>query len=401
MSNLFTKKYSPKKIDDIPQKIAMQALKVFVQTHKTQKKKAALLYGPTGTCKSCAVHTLAKELDLEIIEVNASDFRNSDQLLSKVGEASKQQSLFSQSKIILVDEVDGISGNADRGGVPTLASVIAETKFPIIMTANDPWDSKFSALRSKSVMIEFEQLDANAICNILKDICDKESIKYDETALKTLARRSGGDLRAALNDLQVLSIDNELTSEKLVQDLSRNKIDTLMDALIKILKSTDVSVAAGAFDNVEEELDMCMLWLEENVHKEYLNPADLARAYEALSKADVFLGRIRKRQHWRFLSYANTIMSAGVAVAKREKNKNFVKYSPTMRLLKIWQNNKKYAARNSVVEKLANQTHCSKHKTMQSTLPFAKQAFKNNQDFSASLIKTLKLEEEEIVWLNS
>ena len=399
MSIPFIKKYEPKSILDIPQQFAVQKLKEFVANHKQHKKKAALIYGSSGTCKSCAVYAVARELDLELIEVNASDFRNSAEIESKIGQALKQQSLFSQCKLILVDEIDGISGVQDRGGVPALAGLIADAKFPVVMTANDPWDSKFSSLRSKSLMIEFPLIDVNAMVAILKHICDAEKISYEESLLRSIARRCSGDLRGAINDLQVLACDKVLHAEKLSQDLSRDRVDNMINALMKIFKSSDVSVAAGAFDAIEEDVNQRMLWLQENVHKEYSNCGDLSRAYDFLSRADVFIGRVHRRQHWRFLYYANALMTAGVAVAKSEKSKSFVKYTPTMRLLKIWQNNRKYAARNSIVEKLCAATHCSKSKTLQSGLPFFKHSFKNNADFAAGFARALKLEEEESEWM--
>ncbi len=399
MTKLFTQKYAPTKSADVPQQKAIKQLKEFITTYKVQKKKAVLIYGQAGTCKSSAVYAIANELNLEIIEVNASDFRNKEQLELTIGQASKQQSLFGTGKIILMDEVDRVTGNKDRGGIPTPASIIAETKFPIVMTANDPWDSKFSTLRSKSLMIEFAPIDAASLFIILKNVCDKEGIIYDETALKILCRRTGGDLRAALNDLHILTSDKKLSVEKLSQNLSRNKTETMFNALFKILKSTDIEITAKAFDDVDEDIDKCMLWLDENIPKEY-NGEDLARAYEMLSKADVFLGRIRRRQHWRFLSHANTLMTAGVSAAKNEKKKGFTKYVQPMRLLKIWQANRKYAARKSIVEKIAAQTHTSTRKTLQETLPHFKQVFQNNKEFADEQTKILKLEEE-VEWLAS
>lgn len=401
MSIPFIKKYEPKSVLDIPQQFAVQKLKEFVVGHRQQKKKAVLIYGPAGTCKSCSVHAIAKELGLELVEVNASDFRNSDGLESKVGGALKQQSLFSQGKIILVDEVDGISGNQDRGGVPTLVGLIADAKFPVVLTANDPWDSKFSSIRSKCLMLEFPVIDIDAMVLVLRRICDAEKISFDESSLRSVARRCGGDLRGAINDLQVLTGDNVLSADKLGQDLSRNKVDSMMNALLKIFKSSDVAVAVSALDAVDEDVDECMLWLQENVHKEYSDCHDLARAYDFLSRADVFLGRIRRRQHWRFLSYASGLMTAGVAVSKSEKPRGFVKYTPTMRLLKIWQANRKYAPRTAIVEKLGVIAHCSKSKILQSGLPFFRYAFKNNKLFADGFSRALKLEEEEIEWLSS
>src|SRR3989338_1710107 len=114
----FTEKYSPKTIKGIVgQDESLKQLSDFVVNYQKQKKKAAFIYGPTGSGKTCSAHAIGKGLNLEIIEVNASDFRNADGINSILGGALRQQSLFSVGKLILVDEVDGLAGNPDRGGV--------------------------------------------------------------------------------------------------------------------------------------------------------------------------------------------------------------------------------------------------------------------------------------------
>ena len=183
----------------------------FATNYSKQKKKALLLHGPAGTGKTAAIQALAKKTGLELIEVNASDYRNADEINSKIGNAIKQQSLFATSKIILVDELDGISGTEDRGGIAALASLIQQSKFPIILIANDPWDSKFNPLRTKSILIEFPAINMTEMVPVLQRILEKEKIKADEIVIKTLARRSGGDLRGAITDLQTLSQINALT----------------------------------------------------------------------------------------------------------------------------------------------------------------------------------------------
>ena len=49
------------------------------------KKRAALIYGMPGNGKTSAVHALANEKELELIEVNASDVRNAEAIKSKLG----------------------------------------------------------------------------------------------------------------------------------------------------------------------------------------------------------------------------------------------------------------------------------------------------------------------------
>ncbi len=393
------KKYTPSKICDIPQANVVK-LKNFVVDFKKEKKSAALLYGPAGSCKSCAVYAIAKELDLEIVEVNASDVRNADQINEKVGNALKQQSLFFRKKVVLVDEIDGISGTKDRGGVPALVKLLQNSAFPVVLTANNPWDKKFNKLRSSSVMLEFDSPDHLAIYDILKNICETESVKFDESALKMLARRSGGDLRAAINDLQSLSQMNKKITKDILDSLGeRNKEESINQALLKVFKSTDPSIAKNAFDSVNMNVDEVMLWVEYNCPREYKNNVDIARAFDALSKADVYKGRIRRRQHWRFLVYVFALISAGVAVAKDAKYAGAIKYMQTTRLLKMWQAKMKYGQRKSIASKIAEKTHCSTKRALESSLPYLQQVFKNNVGMAAQMTEELDLDEKEVEWL--
>ena len=172
-----TRKYEPRTCKEIiGQDSSLRELQNFIINFKKQKKKAALIYGPSGTGKTCSVYALANELGLEVYEVNASDFRNAEQINQKVGSAIKQHSLFSKGKIILVDEIDGLSGTRDRGGISAIAQLIEETTFPIILTATNPWDDKFSRLRSRSTLVKFDHLAPECVFKILNSILSPRNI---------------------------------------------------------------------------------------------------------------------------------------------------------------------------------------------------------------------------------
>ena len=395
-------KYIPKTTKEIfGQDISIKQLKNFISNFGKEKKNSALLYGPSGTGKTCSVYAIANEIGYEVIEVNASDFRNAEQINLKVGNAIKQRSLFAKGKIILVDEIDGLSGHQDRGGIQAITKLIQDSAYPIILTATNPFDNKFSSLRSKSNLIEFKQLDYFSIFNILKRICEHEKIKYKEDVLKALSRRAGGDARAAINDLQMLSQQKkELTKDSLEELSDRNKVDKIMTALNKIFKTTDLNVAISAFDNVEEDLNEQLLWIDENLPKEYTKPVELAKAYEMLSKADVFNRRIKRWQHYRFLVYINALITAGIASAKNEKYKNLVEYKPTGRILKLWWASQKAAKKKAIAEKIAMKTHSSKKEILKSTMPYLPIMFRN-KELRNNLINQLDLNEEEVDWLKS
>ena len=395
-------KYKPKSIKDVQgQDSQIEKLKDFIINHNRQKKKAALIYGPSGVGKTSAAYAIANDLNYEVCETNASEFRNSDQINQKVGNAIKQQSLFAKGKIILVDEIDGLSGHEDRGGIQAVTKLIGGSSYPLILTATNPFDNKFSSLRSKSNLIEFKALDYLSIFNALKKICEHEKIEYNEDVLKALSRRAGGDARAAINDLQALTQDKkELSIESLGELADRNKTDNIMTALNKIFKTTDLKIAISAFDNVEEDLNEQLLWIDENLPKEYTKPEELAKAYEMLSKADVFNRRIRRWQHYRFLVYINALITAGIASAKNEKYKNLVQYKPTGRILKLWWANQKAAKKKEIAARIAEKTHSSKKEILKNTMPYLPIMFKN-KEMRDSIINYLNLDEEEEEWMKS
>ncbi len=398
---IWIKKYVPKKLSEMESQLeAVASMKVFAENFRKQKKKALLLYGPTGNGKTSSVYALANELNYEIIEINASDFRNEAVINSVIGSAAKQQSLFFKSKIILIDEIDGLSGNQDRGGVSAISKLLEETSFPIIMTSNDPWDKKFNALRKASTLIQFKMLSQSSIFNVIKKICEAEKIQYDETALKSLARRSGGDLRGAINDLQTLSqASRKLTSAELETLSDREREVSILNALALIFKTTDPKIALGATEYTAEDTDDFFLWIAENLPKEYTKPQDLAKAYDALSRADVFRGRIRRWQHWRFLSYINDYLTAGVALAKDEKYSRFVQYTPTGRILKLWIANQKNAKKKAIAEKISEKTHSSSKEILRSTLPYLARIFKSSRKMSEEIAEEFRLDKDEADWL--
>ena len=394
-----TRRYQPIHCRDlVGQDSAVRELKDFVTNFKKQKKKAVLLYGPSGVGKTCSIYALAHDLNYEVLEVNASDFRNKEQINSVVRNAIEQRSLFSRGKIILVDEVDGLSGDADRGGIQAITSLIEDSSYPLILTMTNPYDFKFSSLRSKCNPIKFEPLDYLSTFNILKKICEKEKIKFEEDALKALSRRAGGDARAAINDLQAIAEEGNITKNAVDELSQRNQIENMLSALTKVFKTTKADIAKDAFENVEEDIDERFLWVDENLPREY-SGVDLARAYDMLSKADVYRGRIRRWQHWRFLVYIDALMTAGIATAKKEKNKATVEYKPTGRLLKIFWANQKNAKKKAIAAKIAKYTHCSKKKAYQTTLPYIKFIFENNKKMTEEIAEELRLEKEEVEWL--
>lgn len=386
-----TEKYRPNTLSEIKgQDSAIEKLKIFFTSYARglTKKKAILFAGPAGTGKTSLAIALAKELQYELFELNASDLRNRKKLDEVMKPSTEQSSLFAKSKIILIDEVDGVTAT-EYGGLAELIVLIERSQFPIIVTCNDIWQSKFSLLRQKCELVSIKEVSYLDTLELLKDITKKENKTLSESILKVIAARARGDLRAALNDLQsIIELENPEEDFAL-----REKSQSIFEAIKEILKVRTNKKTIEAFDNVDEDSDQIMLWLEENIPQEYRGE-DLAKAFEALSKADIFKGRIYRQQYWHFLVYQNFFLTAGVASAKGSKNlvNRFTKYNPPKRILKIWMINQREAKKKSIAAKFAELTHTSKKRALKD-FPLIS-IITNNQAY-----KELELTDDEVTYI--
>jgi replication factor C large subunit len=397
----WNEKYNLKRIDD--SKIHLEQisqLKEYIANYskiKKLKKKAVLIHGVTGIGKTTLVYALANSLGLEVIEMNASDYRDKKSIDDKIGLASKQKSLFFSGKIILIDEIDNTSGMKDRGAIAEISRVVEESAFPVIMTAIDPWDSKLSPIRKISQLIELKDVSYIQISEIFRSICDSENIEYDDYCINTLARRCGSDIRAGINDLQTLVSSGKLNKENIEDLYDRNKSQTMPRVLQIIFKSKDYNLLKDAFNDVDSNFDEIVLWLEENLPNEYKNPEDLYTAFDYISKSDIFAGRIRRRQHWRFLVYIFSFLGVGVGLSKKEKNTSFITYKPTSRILKMWITNRKNMKRKALSEKISVRNHISKKEAFRD-YKFYKQ-FSKKKEFMESMVEDFELDKDDIASL--
>jgi len=397
-------KYRPKKIADVVNQDS--AKKQFIQWLESwlkgkPLKKAALLYGPAGCGKTSLVEAAANEYRLEVVEMNASDFRRKQDIERIAKVAATMRSLFARGKIILLDEVDGISGTADRGAIDAILHLLEVTKYPVVMTANDPWDQKLKPLRDASLMIAFKRLSERDVILVLKRICQAERLECEDNALREIARRSEGDLRSAINDLQAIAEGYGKVTITLVRELSayRYREYAPFEALQKLFNAKYIWQAKAAVTQTNIDYETMMIWVNEHIPTYYDDPEELARAFDALSRADVYMGRIRKSGSWDLLSYVFDMMGPGVAFARRIYKYKWKIFRSPKRLQLLAQTKRSREVREGIARALAPRLLTSKATVKRDVIPFLKIIFTNNPKYAAKIALGYELTEEMIKWL--
>ena len=365
------------------------------------KKRAAFIYGPPGIGKTVAVEALANDLHMEFVEKNASDYRTEDAINRFAGLASQFGSLYGGKRIVLLDELDGLTGTSDKGGVKAITDVVKIAQCPVILIANSAYDPRFSNLRSYCLLIEFKKPPVGEVAKHLKTICDDEGIEADESALKFIAQRSEGDIRSALNDLQALAQGKKKLSYDDVSWLGyRDRQDTIFNVLRMIVYGKTCASAKQAVNMADIDSEMLFEWIYENVPDHLTDPQDLVRAMDALSIADVYRGRIRATQDWSFLRYVIDYMTAGVAMARQNsKAVGWIPFRFPSRIQMLSRSRAERATKLSVGRKVKRRYHISAFRAAKEDVPYLKIIFKNNVEMAAGLAKWLELDPEMIEYL--
>mgnify|MGYP000498166517 CR=1 FL=1 len=405
MVEIWVEKYRPKRVAEVVGN--QQSVKAFVEwmkkweLGKPPEKKAVLLYGPAGVGKTSLVLAYAKEHGYDVVEVNASDWRDEARMKSIVGESSLQATLDgSTKKIILIDEVDGIAGREDAGGIAALKKIIDETRIPLALVANNPWDPKLAPIRDRCLMLEFKRLKKSEVLMRLRQIAKSEGIKVSDAVLEKLAERSEGDLRSAINDFQAITGGRKVVDEKVLAVLgTRNRVKQIFDALRIVFNAKSIRTARAALEGLEVDLDMVYTWLLDNAPQQIPDPNDLADALEALARADVFLARVNKKQQWKLIRYAVPIMTGGVAVSRRHKPSGFVKFAFPSKIRLMQETGAEREIRKSIATKIASKLHLSTAKAMVHMIPYISFIAANNKEAGKKLAEYFEFTSSELSYL--
>ncbi|MGC9307509.1 MAG: replication factor C large subunit [Thermoplasmatota archaeon] len=408
----WTEKYRPRHLDDIVgNDTALQQLRQWAQQWQQgqPKDKAVILSGKAGIGKTSAAHALANDYGWQTIELNASDARSKDVIRrtafsGAVNETFSPDGIYMPSKsgggtLVIIDEADNLyETQGDRGGTGAIIDTIRQTRQPVILIVNDYYQLTRGAgkpLKSLCRHIQFKPV-GDELIETLQRISQAEGVQVDNDVIRFIANHADGDVRGAINDLQTLCQSKQHVDMSTVARIgSRNREQQIFSGLRRILRARTMQDADAAARDIDEAPPQMILWIDENLPVEYQKPRDLARAYNYLAAADVFLGRTHRRQHYGLWKYACNLMYGGVAVAKTRLYRGYNRYDFPSWLRKMSASKAKRGRRRHVSLKIGRYTHMSGDKT-RDLIPYLEAMLSHDEELAAILTRRLDLSTDDL-----
>lgn len=411
----WTERYRPASLDDVVgNPSAVETMREFADgwVEGDPDPRALVLSGDPGTGKSSAAHALAREYDWDLVEMNTSDQRNKE-AIERVAQAGAVNESFGEDgsfrssreghrKLIVLDEADNLFGRKDYGGAGAMAETLRQAQQPVILIVNDYYELKRRnrALGRLAEEVKFRSIHTNTVKKVLRNILEEEGVRAEPEVVDTVADAADGDLRSAINDLEMLCRGREtVTAEDLDALGYRNRTPSIFDALDRILQTHDAGKAREATWDLDESPEDLILWIDENLPVAYREPAMLRDGYQMLSRADIFLGRVRNRQEYGLWSYARDLMTAGVNAAKGDRQASRGRYGFPDWLRKMSRSQGSRSTRDSLAEKIGDHVHSGPGDVLANHLPFFRHMFGVDRQFAAWATWELELADDEVAYL--
>jgi len=266
---LWVEKYRPQTLDTyIGNEIVKNKIQDYLKVGSIQN---LLLHGVAGTGKTTLAKLISKNLDCDLLYINASDERGIDTIREKIIPFASSMS-FKSIKIVILDEADYITPQAQATLRNTMESFSNTTRF--ILTCNY-LERIISPLQSRCQTFEITPPSKDEVKEKLIDIIKKEDLSYYGNNLISLVNTHYPDIRKTINTLQGSIVDGQIKIDN--DSLKNTDLNGLIGSALKrrlvggvgrLAKLNEIRQILA--DSGSREFDSLFKYLYDNV--DYLFP---------------------------------------------------------------------------------------------------------------------------------
>jgi replication factor C small subunit len=275
MSNdfLWVEKYRPTKISECI--LEDDSSNIFDGFIKNKEIPHLMLAGSAGIGKTTIAKILCTEIESDFIMINASDERGIDTIRNKVKQFASTKSFSSFGKVIILDEADSMTPDAQRAIRGVFEEFYRNCRF--ILTCNYK-NKLIEPIHSRCSVIDFSITPSNKPALALKllarieYILTEESVKYEKEVLVQLIMKFFPDFRRLINELQRYSSSGGINSSILSSNLIQIK-----DLIGFLSRKEFTNVRKWVVDNIDNESDAIYRLVYDSLY-DYLKPESIPEA---------------------------------------------------------------------------------------------------------------------------
>ncbi len=364
---MWSEKDRPKNIFDLVGN--EEARKLFVEWFTNWKKgiKPILLVGPPGIGKTTLANLTAKQFGYDLISINASDVRNKQSIQETLSPVLGNQTVLG-TPMIFIDEVDGVHGRADYGGIQAITNILKESTIPIILAANSDSSDKMKSIKKVVKTMELKPLSPKLLRLYLNRILQLEGVKISSDSLTKLVRESRGDIRSMINSVQATVTGFNPMTEKSFESLD------IEEGINAFYKAKSIEEARSILYSLRIDPREKINAFYSSIITSKVSSDDMQKFLQVISEADMLYGKIMKTQQWRLLRYLDAIL---LRLYKKDISVRYSKYNLSWPLLNRlrWDGTKI----KSIIGSLAKTMHVSKSTFSTLYFPFLLYCIKNKK----------------------
>ena len=259
---------------------------------EADKVSSILLYGPPGTGKTTLAHIISQQTQAQFFRLNAVEASVKD-VRDVIEQARANMDLYNKKTILFLDEVHRFNSARQDSLLPAVEQGLI---IFIGATTENPFHYVNGALMSRSTLFQLEHLNEEHSLIAMHSALENEDrglgflkLEYDEEALRHIASMAGGDIRRALNALELAALTTVPDADGIVRISLAAAEESIRRPTIKADESTQYDILSAFHKSIRGSSDAALFWFLYAVEKLGMDPRVFIRRLTVACSEDIGL----------------------------------------------------------------------------------------------------------------